>query len=361
MRSDRGVILIMVAVSLLALTLFSAFVIDMGILWAARAQAQNAADAGALAGAIESLINPSATPSRLRDVAQASAGANSVWGAFPQAADVIVTAPLNCPPGTGTSGPSCIKVDVQRGAPDVAGGAHTNTLPTVFAWLAGIQSQGISATATAQLAGANSADCLRPWFVLDKAAPGYQDPADVGTTIVLDSRVVNSGFGKIDVGSGESAVVAAVYQCAPGGGETIGQTVGTQTGAAGNPTARAVNDVINWDFNAHYDPATKAIVGSCVPTCTCPPFATCPNGNRMSPRIFVAPLCSPTADLGCVSGGNGSTHSVTITKFLSFFVVSAVAHGGDIVITAILVGGAGDLESGPSDPGGFLQTVRLVR
>src|SRR5438046_9635517 len=51
-RGERGAILVQVAFSILALTGFTAFVVDYGVLWVARGQAQNAADAGALAGAI---------------------------------------------------------------------------------------------------------------------------------------------------------------------------------------------------------------------------------------------------------------------------------------------------------------------
>ena len=50
--SERGAVLIQVAIAILSLTAFSTFVIDYGVLWVARNQAQNAADAGALAGAI---------------------------------------------------------------------------------------------------------------------------------------------------------------------------------------------------------------------------------------------------------------------------------------------------------------------
>ena len=49
LRTERGAIIIQVAVALLGLTLLSAFVIDNGVRWASRGQAQNAADAGALA------------------------------------------------------------------------------------------------------------------------------------------------------------------------------------------------------------------------------------------------------------------------------------------------------------------------
>ena len=41
---ERGAIIIHVAFALLALLGFSAFVIDMGVMWVSRGQAQNAAD-----------------------------------------------------------------------------------------------------------------------------------------------------------------------------------------------------------------------------------------------------------------------------------------------------------------------------
>ena len=47
--SQRGAMLIQVSIFLLALTAFSAFVFDYGILWVSRRQAQNSADAAAVA------------------------------------------------------------------------------------------------------------------------------------------------------------------------------------------------------------------------------------------------------------------------------------------------------------------------
>ena len=51
-ENDRGAALIHVAAALLALMAFSTFVMDYGVYWSARRQAQNAADAAALAGAV---------------------------------------------------------------------------------------------------------------------------------------------------------------------------------------------------------------------------------------------------------------------------------------------------------------------
>ncbi len=50
--SERGSILVQVGVAIIVLIAFTAFVADYGLMWVSRRQAQNAADAGALAGAI---------------------------------------------------------------------------------------------------------------------------------------------------------------------------------------------------------------------------------------------------------------------------------------------------------------------
>ena len=51
-RAQEGAIFVQVGIALFVLMGFSVFVLDYGVMWIARAQAQNAADAGALAGAV---------------------------------------------------------------------------------------------------------------------------------------------------------------------------------------------------------------------------------------------------------------------------------------------------------------------
>src|SRR5262245_47242615 len=116
MKSERGAMLIMVAISLLALTLFSAFVFDQGILYVARRQAQNAADAGALA-AMTALMEHPADLAGARESARAIAHRNAVWNEAPAPADVLVDLVIACPPDTG-AGVSCARVDVMRGGLD---------------------------------------------------------------------------------------------------------------------------------------------------------------------------------------------------------------------------------------------------
>ena len=59
---ERGAILVQVAIAILVLTALSTFVVDHGILWVSRGQAQNAADAGALSGAVARAFDEQTDP-----------------------------------------------------------------------------------------------------------------------------------------------------------------------------------------------------------------------------------------------------------------------------------------------------------
>src|SRR5262245_781237 len=159
--NDQGAVLIQVAVALLALLALSAFVVDYGVMWASRGQAQTSADAGALAGAISLAFDSPTDQAGARARAKAMAGRNKVWGQAPSVLDSDVTFPA-CPPGAPGLPDTCVKVQVFRNQ------ARSNALPTFFGQLAGIDAQGVRATATAQLTTGNATDCLRPWAVADR-------------------------------------------------------------------------------------------------------------------------------------------------------------------------------------------------
>jgi hypothetical protein len=160
LTNERGAMLIQVAICILVLMGFLVFVVDNGLLWVARGQAQNAADAGALAGAVaRAYDDPSAPPPAggVVEVAATSTVANNlVWK---QAGTAAVT--YNCP--ADVLGGGCVRVDVFRNGENAS-----PTLPVVFGRLLGISSQGVKATATAQAAPASAAQCLKPWAVADK-------------------------------------------------------------------------------------------------------------------------------------------------------------------------------------------------
>ena len=59
-------------------------------------------------------------------------------------------------------------MDVLRGLPDSPGNAHGNAMPTTMMSILGINTQGIRATATAQVAAGNAVRCIKPWVVADR-------------------------------------------------------------------------------------------------------------------------------------------------------------------------------------------------
>ena len=113
---ERGAVLVHVAVAMLALLAFSALVIDYGALWVSRRQAQNAADAAALAGALSLAFDDPDDIPRAQAGAAAAGVANQVWGAAPSilpATDVLL---VPCPPGAPGLPDTCIRANVYRSA-----------------------------------------------------------------------------------------------------------------------------------------------------------------------------------------------------------------------------------------------------
>jgi Flp pilus assembly protein TadG len=157
----RGAVLIQTAVTLVGLLGFSAYSVDYGVYWVARRQAQNAADAAALAAATSMAFGDPNNQGRTRAVARTTAVAHSVWGVAPSVTDADITIGA-CPENSPGSPTLCVKVDVTRDD------AHGNPLPSFFGKLIGVSSQGVRATATAQVVHGTTVVCVKPWAVPDK-------------------------------------------------------------------------------------------------------------------------------------------------------------------------------------------------
>ena len=169
---ERGAVLVHVAIAMLVLIAFSALAIDYGALLVGRSQAQNAADAAALAGASSLAFDDPDDIPRAKDSAAAAAQANLVLGAAPSivaATDVQMVFP--CPPGAPGLPDTCIRANVYRSA------GRSNALPTFFAQIVGVTSQDVRATATAQVVTGNATDCLKPWAVADKWDENWENGA----------------------------------------------------------------------------------------------------------------------------------------------------------------------------------------
>jgi Flp pilus assembly protein TadG len=167
-RSERGAILIQVGLAIMVLMALNVFVIDYGVLWVARSQAQTAADAGALAagnglaydryvgGAAQVFTNTTNILNQAQTVATLSA--NRVWQTPPSAVATATTVP--CP--TDADSVTCAEVSVFRDS------ANGNPIPMIFGPILSLTSQDIQARAIAAFGGANTTTCLKPWALPDK-------------------------------------------------------------------------------------------------------------------------------------------------------------------------------------------------
>ncbi|HEX5109966.1 MAG TPA: pilus assembly protein TadG-related protein [Vicinamibacterales bacterium] len=401
--SERGAIIIQVLLAFLVLTAFLMFVVDYGVKWVSRNQAQNSADAGALAGAValayDDYDDRSDTgPAKLS--ARQIALSNYVFG---QAPDVNITSDITfptCPDGND----GCIKVDVYRNQ------ARNNPLPLWFGWIVGLTNQGVRATATAQTGVGNTTQCLKPWAVVDKWTEHWEDGAPnstwdedstydkydkfgnpdpnipSGQADVYEAPTATStgtGFHPFDPDGGYSADYGRLislktgdngdFQFAtgwfralklsdkPGGSEyednikgcvgidyTIGQDleIDNEPGDMVGPTKQGVDYVMDLDPYAHWDPDMNegrgGIAGSAFNT---------------SPRIVAVPLINP--DLAAEAQKGGRT-SVPIANIMGFFLEGMdgkEVRGRLVMIPNMKIGPGGTV----TPESAFSRIIRLIR
>jgi hypothetical protein len=420
---ERGAVLIQTAIIMLVLFGLTTFVVDYGVLLTSRAQAQNAADAGALSGAIgraydDRSSSPSSTSmpyQSAQKTALCAAGssscpgtplsANPIW-ASQSGATTTANVSWTCP--AEYSGYLCAKVDVYRN-----GENSSTALPTFFGKILGVNSQGVKATATAIVGFANATNCMAPFALADKwvesvapagtfnhwtkvsgnlieltphdvyTAPsstssgsGYNLTNDLGVAQTLIAKSVNddpSGLGagwslSVDLPDGNgnyptgSSKISANISTCVGHPVHIGDYLPTENVGTG-PIKSGANDLIAKDPNATWNSTTKTVQNSCAPGRNCPNVT---GFVAVSPRIVPLALFD-IEDFQHRSLANDTspcpTNSacVKVVNILGFF-VNAVDNGGNV--TGYLMAMAGDSESGvPSvaASASFLATVRLVR
>ncbi|MGA8764451.1 MAG: pilus assembly protein TadG-related protein [Candidatus Sulfotelmatobacter sp.] len=181
---ERGVTLALVAVALFSIIAMAGLSIDLGTLYQASAEAQRAADAGALAAAREisvSGITGAVTPlnqtpswqqicggagSIATQTAIAVARQNTIAGVPPSSTIVTYSTP------GGTPNPDCSGLSGPFGVnPIVIVRVTQASLPTYFARIWGRVGSSVSATATAEAFNPSSTStsvqprCVKPWMV----------------------------------------------------------------------------------------------------------------------------------------------------------------------------------------------------
>jgi hypothetical protein len=408
-RSESGVSLIHVGLLLFVFMGFSMFITDLGALWLARGQAQNAADAGALAGAIARAFDDTADPPTLNGIvyqsAQSVVAKHGVVGDTPTA-NVTMT----CPPYEPAGG-RCVRVEVFRD-----GTNGSNMLPTFFGNVFGFTTQKIKAVATAHVGVANATDCLRPFAVPDLFTdyspadadnpagefhhwkgknPGKGDllpnpdiytkptkgpPPDPGTGYSIANNYgqqITLKFGNpngsdpiapgwympIDVprADGAPATGGARYEANIAGCNGIpvkeGDYLLTESGAKIGPTDHGIEDLFAQDPYAYWDTGSKTIKNTCAPSC-----------GPYSPRVIALAVYDVDKWDNSYTHGDwtmcpGGGTCVQIVNFLAFF-VSSIDAGGNVI--GYLTREAGILtNSGGTEavggPSAFFYVIQLIQ
>ena len=372
-RDERGVSLVFVAIGFMAMLSASTLAIDVGMFMNSRSQAQNAADAGALAGAVALVYNNFTDRSSTGPAVQSAintATANRVAGQAVSVTPADVTFP-NDPAGQ----PNRVAVRVFRTV------ARNNAVPTLMGTFFGVQRVDVAANATAEASSANAETCVKPFTIPDKwiengTGPwdptdtfdvnvdtyiglkpfpdpntnytGYNAARDKGIEIVLKatnaSKLTASFYNPFDlpgsVGASDYRNNIATCNSAH---LAIGDTQPPENGNMVGPTAQGTQSLIDQDPNAYWDLSCNCVKGSAY--------------GGHSPRIVVIPVFDP------VVYSNGPQHGKNIdlkfTNFIGFFIEPM--QGGEVLGRITPIGGLVDGNAGPAPAGTFPKVIRLVQ
>jgi Flp pilus assembly protein TadG len=377
-RDEAGMSYVFIGLSMMAFISASMLAIDVGMLMTARSQAQNAADAGALAGAT-ALVYDSWTDRTPSGPAVTSAiGAATANTVMRKA--VSVTAPdvefLNDPTGE----PNRVRVTVYRTA------ARGNPVPTLIAKYFGMANADIAATATAEASAANAMTCVKPFTIPDKWDEKQTPPWDGNDTYdAFDAKgrpLANpdiyipadqpgyTGYNQesergqrlvIRAATGNNITVSFYYSLALGkpvitGGAQYdwniancnttsyywGDLLTQEPGAMAGPTISGADLLIAKDPAAYWDDSTNKVKGS---------------AYAHSPRTFPIPLYDPIYyDSG---KRNGRDADLKTANWIGFFLESTQGNGlwGRIIPIA----GIRD-KNGPPAPAGLNPlAIRLIQ
>ena len=362
--------LIFVGLGLTAFISVSILSVDVGMVLTARGQAQNSADAGALAGAVSLFFDDYTDRSTSGPAVQSAvmaAGLNQVMGQTVSVTPADVTFPTA----------DRIAVTVYRT------GGRSNPVTNLIAPYFGIPTTNVVATATAEVAPANAMTCVKPFTIPDKWIERQTPPWDPSDTFdMVDNQgeplttpdiyiptsptVVGTGYDPyvdrglsmvLKAGNGNNIGPSLFFPLAisgSGGGSDYrtnisgcnttvmhwGEPLTSEPGNMMGPTAQGIEDLIALDPNAYWDTAKNRVVSAMHP----------------SPRVAVIPLFDP--DYYDTGKRNGRPADLRAANFLGFFIEGT--QGNDVIGRITPVSGIID-GSGPSPLGAFPKTTRLVQ
>jgi len=358
MTEERGATMIMVAVSMVMIFAFAVLAIDISLIQLAKNQLQNAADAAALAGAIEYAMtngDPAAATAEAIEIA----GLNLAVQTRQQAVGITAT---------DVSFPAPNRVRVQTHRTEASG----DPVQLYFMRVINAASNNLgnmTAHATAEVLPIGGTNCLKPWMFpdrwedsdsdhvydalepftdldgdgeydsgesytdlnkngvwnageyYDEQVTGYRVPDHVGQTVILkfDNGSLNNfapkegwyqiiRFGPVNRGGPNCPGGDCYREWIPGCEPYMvmeGDTMEVEMGAKVGPTDQGLQELIARDPYAYYDAATGTIAGSAYP---------------VSPRLIKAAVYDPTVSIYDL--GTGSTKYLTVKKIVVLFMES---------------------------------------
>ena len=343
LHDERGMSMVFIAVGFFSFFAATTLAIDVGLFMTARSQAQNAADAGALAGAVAFAYNSFDDRSSSGPVVQSAintATANKVIGGSVSVEPGDVTFPIG---SNGTF--NRVKVTVYRTA------LRENSIPTLIGPVFGVDDFDIVASATAEAAPATGVKCVKPFIIPDR----WQEKQDAvwsdtstfnrydnkGKVIanpdvyVMPGQTGYKGYTVNDRGtylqlraSNSNKIAPTMYYswkmpddiganyyeenisgCNP---RVISPGVAAiqEPGAMTGPTLAGIAALMAKDPTARWDDRTKTVVS--------------PYGSS-SPRLFPIPLYNPdTYQNGTQTGRNAT---LNVVNFMAFFLESYDNNG----------------------------------
>ena len=378
-RNDSGMSYVFIGLGFTAFLSASMLAIDVGMLMTARNQAQNAADAGALAGATALLYdnwNDRSPGGPAVTSAIAAATNNKVMAGIVSVNPEDVEFPLD-PAGQ----PTRVKVTVRRTA------ARGNPVSTLVARYFGTATADIGATATAEVSQANAMTCVKPFTVPDRwqerqsppwdssdtydafdnkgrplANPDIYIPADRPGYTGYNQESMRGQILTIRAKHGENIMASFYFSLAlgkpviTGGAEydwniancnkTIyhwGDPLTSEPGAMSGPTVSGAELLIARDPGAYWDTSTNKVKNSA-------------HGGQ-SPRVFPIPLFDPIVyDSG---KRNGRDADLVTANWIGFFLDHIEGNG--LVGRIIPIAGIRDGNAGPAPPGLTPKALRLVQ
>jgi hypothetical protein len=370
--------IVWVGIGFMAFFAASTLAIDVGMFMTARSQAQNSADAGALAGATALVFNDfddrSAGGPAVQS-AMSTAMANQVMGSVVSVQPSDVTFPIG-PTGVADR----VQVNVFRTT------NRSNPVATLIGSIFGVNTVDIGATATAEAAPANAMSCVKPFTVPDRwvenSVPpngtfdrydnhgnvlpnpdvyyppgdaryvGWNADTDKGTTMTIRAGTGNNIEPSFYYSWSMPAVTGGEYITGADWTEeniancntaviTRPYTMTQEPGAMDGPISQGIDALMAKDPDAYWDTVTQTVKSELSP----------------SPRVFPIPMFDPDAYQAGVTQGRGAT--LEMVNWVGFFLLGR--SGNEVRGLIVPITGVIDPDAGPAPAGSFAKAIRLVQ